>query len=108
MKYSADPILGQQVHEYLEGLGIENPFVPTSPDLKKIEQLFAEIYTELGINLTDDSMSGTPRRLAKMYSHQELFRGLDYNQFPKLMVVNNDMKFNEMVIERNIKVSSLL
>ena len=107
MKYAADPELGKQIHQHLKDLGIENPFTPCNPSLSKIEGLFAEIYKELGIDLTDDSMSGTPRRLAKMYSSQELFRGLDYNQFPKLMVVDNTMRFDEMVLERNIKVSSL-
>lgn len=107
MKYSVDPELGKKVHEHLKQLGIENPFTPRTPDLSKVEDLFAQIYVELGIDLTDDSMSGTPRRLAKMYSFQELYRGLDYSQFPKMMVVENHMKFDEMVIERNIKVSSL-
>jgi len=107
MKYATDAVLGKAVHEHLVDLGIENPFFPSTPNLSKIEALFSQIYEELGIDLTDDSMSGTPRRLAKMYSHQELFRGLDYGQFPKLMVVENSMKFDEMVLERNIKVSSL-
>jgi GTP cyclohydrolase I len=59
----------------------------------------------LGLNLSDDSLNETPKRVAKMWVN-EVFWGLDYEAFPKCTAVDNKMKYDEMVIERNISVQS--
>jgi GTP cyclohydrolase I len=59
----------------------------------------------LGLDLSDDSLVDTPKRVAKMYVN-EIFWGLDYDAFPKCTAVDNKMKYNEMVCERNINVQS--
>jgi len=59
----------------------------------------------LGLDLTDDSLEETPKRVAKMYTN-EIFWGLDYEAFPKCTTVDNKMKYDEMVIERNVNVQS--
>ena len=59
----------------------------------------------LGLDLSDDSLMDTPKRVAKMYVN-EIFWGLDYEAFPKCTAVDNKMKYDEMVIERNINVQS--
>jgi GTP cyclohydrolase I len=59
----------------------------------------------LGLDLNDDSLVETPKRVAKMYVN-EIFWGLDYEAFPKCTTVNNKMKYNEMVVERNVNVQS--
>ena len=59
----------------------------------------------LGLDLEDDSLIDTPRRVAKMYI-DEIFFGLDYDLFPKCTVVNNKMNYKNMVVERNINVQS--
>ena len=59
----------------------------------------------LGLDLSDDSLMETPKRVAKMYV-SEIFYGLDYEAFPKCTAVDNKMKYNEMVVERNVNVQS--
>lgn len=110
MSYSTDVELGLQVQKYLIDRGVETPFYPdvfNASSSRELESLFTNIHKTLGLDLSDDSISETPRRLAKMYSAKELFRGLDYRNFPKATVVENKMNFNEMLIERNVKVHSL-
>jgi GTP cyclohydrolase I len=59
----------------------------------------------LGLDLTDDSLADTPKRVAKMFVN-EIFWGLDYEAFPKCTTIQNKMGYNEMLIERNINVQS--
>jgi GTP cyclohydrolase IA len=59
----------------------------------------------LGLDLDDDSLVDTPRRVAKMYVN-EIFGGLDYRNFPRLTVVENKMGCDEMVRVDNISLSS--
>ena len=59
----------------------------------------------LGLDLLDDSLMDTPKRVAKMYVN-EIFWGLDYEAFPKCTTVDNKMKYDEMVVERNVNVQS--
>ncbi len=108
-KTKTDPELGQKVHEYLVKMGVETPTKPNSIDRKekidKIELHFAYIMETLGLDLTDDSLIDTPKRVAKMYVN-EIFWGLDYEAFPKCTTVDNKMHYNEMVVERNVNVQS--
>ncbi len=93
----------------LRKAGLETPLVPTglSEEDKqiRIEAHFREIMRTLGLDLSDDSLSDTPRRIAKMYVH-EIFSGLDYRQFPKITVVENKMQVDEMIKIRNIELFS--
>ena len=59
----------------------------------------------LGLDLTDDSLIETPKRVAKMYVN-EIFWGLDFDAFPKCTTVENKMNYDEMVVERNVNVQS--
>lgn len=59
----------------------------------------------LDLDLNDDSLIETPRRVAKMYV-DEIFYGLDYELFPKCTTVDNKMQYDSMVVERNINVQS--
>jgi GTP cyclohydrolase I len=108
-KTKCDPELGQQVHKHLVKMGVETPTNPNSYDRKekidKIEAHFHSIMQTLGLDLTDDSLFETPKRVAKMYVN-EIFWGLDYEAFPKCTTVDNKMKYNEMVCERNVNVQS--
>jgi GTP cyclohydrolase I len=70
-----------------------------------IEKNFESIMTTLGLDLTDDSLMDTPKRVAKMYVN-EIFWGLDYEAFPKCTAVSNKMQYDEMVVERCINVQS--
>jgi GTP cyclohydrolase I len=108
-KQKTDPELGQRVHEHLVKMGVETPTNPNNYDRKEkidhIEAHFTHIMRILGLDLSDDSLIDTPKRVAKMYVN-EIFYGLDYDAFPKCTTVDNKMKYNEMVCERNINVQS--
>ena len=108
-KTKTDPELGQRVHEHLVKVGVETPIKKRNLDRKEqidiIEGNFAEIMRALGLDLSDDSLMDTPKRVAKMYVN-EIFWGLDYDAFPKCTTVDNKMKYNEMVVERNVNVQS--
>lgn len=109
-KTKTDPELGQRVHEHLVKMGVETPTVDTSHlDRKEkidiIEKHFTAIMDTLGMDLSDDSLMDTPKRVAKMYVN-EVFWGLDYEAFPKCTTVDNKMKYDEMVVEKNVNVQS--
>lgn len=112
-KTKTDPELGRQVHEYLVKQGVETPMnftnAYTDADRKTkiqlIENHFKEIMKIMNLDLSDDSLSETPNRVAKMYIN-EIFYGLDYEAFPKCTTVDNKMQYNEMVVERNVNVQS--
>ena len=108
-KTKSDPVLGKKVHEYLKSVGVETPVIDNGLSRKEkidiIENNFKEIVETLGLDLEDDSLTDTPKRVAKMYVN-EIFWGLDYAAFPKVTVVDNKMRYNEMVVERGISVQS--
>jgi GTP cyclohydrolase IA len=108
-KTKTDPVLGQQVHEYLVKMGVETPTTPNklirTDKIHIIEGHFKSIMETLGLDLSDDSLMDTPKRVAKMYVN-EIFWGLDYDAFPKCTTVDNKMHYNEMVVERNVSVQS--
>jgi GTP cyclohydrolase IA len=108
-KTKCDPELGKQVHLHLLAMGVETPMVSNGLDRKDkinlIENHMTRIMEVLGLDLTDDSLIETPKRWAKM-AVNEIFWGLDYEAFPKCTTVDNKMKYNEMVCERNVNVQS--
>jgi len=109
-KTKTDSELGRKVHAHLVKMGVETPTIDTSKldrkdKIDEIEKHFAAIMHVLGLDLTDDSLNETPKRVAKMYVN-EIFWGLDYDAFPKCTTVNNKMNYNEMVVERNVNVQS--
>ena len=108
-KTKTDPALGKKVHEYLMSVGVETPVIDNGLSRKEkidmIQSNFKEIATTLGLDLNDDSLTDTPKRVAKMYVN-EIFWGLDYAAFPKVTVVDNKMQYNEMVVEKGISVQS--
>ena len=108
-KTKTDPVLGQSIHEYLVKQGVETPTIDNNlsrtDKIEIIEKHFIKIMEALGLDLTDDSLMDTPKRVAKMYVN-EIFWGLDYEAFPKCTAVDNKMKYDEMVVERNINVQS--
>ena len=73
--------------------------------IEAIQKYFAKIMEELGLDLTDDSLSGTPYRFAKMYV-KELFYGLDPSKKPKISTFNNKYGYKKMLIEQNITIDS--
>ncbi len=74
--------------------------------IEKIKHHFSEIMTTLGLDLSDDSLSDTPKRVAKMYVN-EIFGGLDPKNFPKITVIDNKMQYDQMVCVQNIELISM-
>lgn len=73
--------------------------------IRKIEHHFAEIMHTLGLDLTDDSLKGTPRRVAKMYV-KEIFSGLNPENKPNIALFENKYQYNQMLVERDISLFS--
>ncbi|MGI9532553.1 GTP cyclohydrolase I FolE [Lutimonas sp.] len=73
--------------------------------IKLIEKDFTNILHTLGMDLTDDSLSGTPLRVAKMFV-KEIFGGLNPERKPKLSTFDNNYKYGEMLVEKNITLYS--
>lgn len=108
-KTKCDPELGKRVHDHLVKCGVETPTIENnvsrSDKIDVITQKFTDIMNVMGLDLSDDSLAETPKRVAKMYIN-EIFWGLDYDAFPKCTTVENKMKYDEMVVERNINIQS--
>ncbi|MCU0438849.1 MAG: GTP cyclohydrolase I FolE [Raineya sp.] len=69
--------------------------------IELIEKHFKEIMHILGLDLTDDSLSGTPHRVAKMYI-KEIFSGLNPANKPKVSLFENKYQYNQMLVEKDI------
>lgn len=77
-------------------------FVLSDEDkMKKIEFHFKEIMETLGLDLNDDSLKGTPQRVAKMYV-KEIFSGLNPANKPKIALFENKYQYNQMLVEKDI------
>lgn len=104
-----DKKLGFEVREELIRKGVETPMtkIQFGDDLKKesIEVYFNGIMNVLGLDLEDDSLKDTPKRVAKMFV-DEIFYGLNYDNFPKATTVENKMKYDELVLINDINVQS--
>lgn len=108
-KTKTDPSLGAEIHSELLSRGVETPMVESELNGNErygvILASVEHIMMALGLDLTDDSLSETPKRIAKMYLN-EVFWGLDYTNFPKITTIENKMGYETMLLERHIKVHS--
>ena len=99
------------VHEALVARGLETPLRPPVQEMdnetrkRLISGHMTEIMQLLNLDLSDDSLMETPHRIAKMYV-DEIFSGLDYANFPKITVIENKMKVDEMVTVRDITLTA--
>ena len=73
--------------------------------IEKIQGLFKQVMDTLGLDLTDDSLRGTPLRVAKMYV-EELFSGLNPANMPDMTLFENKYQYNQMLVEKDITVYS--
>ncbi len=73
--------------------------------IDRIEAHFAEIMTILGLDLKDDSLGGTPRRVAKMFV-KEIFGGLNPDNKPAVTLFDNKFNYRQMLVEKDIRVQS--
>lgn len=91
--------------------GIETPLREDAFDLSDEEKIatithhFRAIMETLGLDLRDDSLKGTPHRVAKMYV-QEVFSGLNPANKPKIALFENKYRYQEMLVEKDITLHS--
>ena len=91
--------------------GLRTPLRPDAfarPDADKIEAImghFRAIMDELGLDLTDDSLAGTPQRVAKMFV-QEWFKGLNPAHRPEVRLFENRYQYQQLLVERDITLFS--
>lgn len=100
MTKKTDLQLGLRVSRMLVEKGIETPMSGIHDDmaLTKIESYFGKIMDALGLDRNDDSLTDTPKRVAKMYIY-EIFSGLNYENFPKCTTVKNKFGRNPIAID---------
>ena len=90
---------------------VDTPMVPGAFDKSDEEKIaiiqdhFKAIMETLGLDLSDDSLKGTPKRVAKMYV-KEIFSGLNPANKPSVALFDNKYKYNEMLVEKNISFYS--
>jgi len=93
------------------GTSIETPMrkdafkISDNEKMLLIQDKFRDIMNILGLDLTDDSLNGTPSRVAKMFV-KEIFSGLNPDNKPKISVFDNKFKYGEMLVEKNINLNS--
>lgn len=73
--------------------------------IEAIAKSFKEILMTLGLDLDNDSLRESPKRIAKMYV-REIFKGLNVENFPKITVIENDMSYDQMIVVRDVTVLS--
>ena len=99
----------QRVRAALEEKGLETPMAGNglSDEQKrlKIESAMREVMDTLGLDLSDDSLCDTTKRIAKMYV-DEIFGGLDYRKFPKITQIENKMRLDQPVQVSDISLTS--
>ncbi|MFU8842503.1 MAG: GTP cyclohydrolase I FolE [Bacteroidales bacterium] len=93
------------------GTSIDTPMRDNTCDLTEEEKMaiieghFKEIMDTMGLDLRDDSLKGTPHRVAKIFV-REIFSGLNPANKPKISVFENKFNYNQMLVEKNINVNS--
>ncbi|MDA0773633.1 MAG: GTP cyclohydrolase I FolE [Bacteroidetes bacterium] len=109
-----DKLLAEQLGDLDHDHPFQSTATPLRPDafersdaekIEGIEQKVYEMLEILGMDLTDDSLKGTPKRVAKMFV-KEIFGGLHPNRKPSASTFDNKYKYGEMLVEKNITVYS--
>ena len=103
--------MGEEIGDNHMATSAQTPLRPDAFELSDadkilaIEEDMARILHTLGMDLNDDSLKGTPRRVAKMFV-KEIFGGLNPKNMPKPSTFDNNYKYGEMLVEKNITVYS--
>jgi GTP cyclohydrolase I len=99
---TAEEIGNEHISTSIETPMRDNAFEMNDAEkMEKIKYHFTEIMETLGLDLTDDSLKGTPERVARMYV-QEIFSGLDPANKPKIALFENRYQYNQMLVEKDI------
>lgn len=107
---STNPALGREIQALLEEKGVATPvrkaaLLQSPEQVAEITGYLEKVMDVLGLDRTDDSLKETPLRVAKMFVNENYW-GLNPDNFPKCTTVENKMGYDEMVLEKNIKIMS--
>lgn len=110
MSNKTDKELGLRVRDFLIEKNLETPmeigFEFSQRNRDEIQKSFLNIMQNLGLDLTNDSLKESPKRVANMFLDEQ-FRGLDYANFPQCSAIDNNVKYNDIIIEKNITTMSV-
>lgn len=99
----------EQAHDILSHV-LASPMIDSGlsndEKIEKIHHHFSKIMQVLGLDLSDDSLKETPKRIAKMYVN-EVFGGMSPENFPKMTIIENKMQYDQMVCVQDIEVMSV-
>ena len=99
---TAEEIGDEHISTSIDTSMLNNAFIMSDDEkIEKIEQHFTQIMQTLGLDLSDDSLKGTPHRVAKMYV-KEIFSGLNPQNKPKMALFENKYQYNQMLVEKDI------
>jgi GTP cyclohydrolase IA len=114
-KIAMNTLIEKEIYELIgdnhQMTSAETPLRPDAFDksdadkMQTIEKHFHSIMEEMGLDMTDDSLQGTPHRVAKMFI-QEIFSGLNPANKPKISVFDNSYNYDKMLVEANISFNS--
>jgi GTP cyclohydrolase I len=110
-KISLGHLSSEEIGDEHMSTGIDTPMMQGAFDvsdeekINKIEFHFKEIMQTMGLDLTDDSLKGTPHRVAKIYIN-EIFSGLNPMNKPKIALFENKYQYNQMLVEKDISFYS--
>lgn len=108
-KSKCNPELGKKIHDHLVSLGCETPLSDNRSSYKvrqaRLETSFTRIMENMNLDLEDDSLQDTPKRVAKMFLYETCW-GLDYDNFPKITAVENKAHYHDLLVER-VSIQSL-
>tara|TARA_B100001123_G_C15031875_1_gene915732 strand:+ start:146 stop:844 length:699 start_codon:yes stop_codon:yes gene_type:complete len=103
-KYDTDG--DNHIMSSIENLVTEEAFNLTDQEkIEIIQEYFKNIMLTLGLDLSDDSLKGTPYRVAKMYV-KEIFKGLKPDEKPEVTLFENKFQYGKMLLEKNISFYS--
>ena len=106
-KISLSDLTAEEIGDEHISTGIDTPMLKNAfalsdtEKIEKIEEHFKAIMETMGLDLSDDSLKGTPHRVAKMYI-QEIFSGLNPANKPKIALFENKYQYNQMLVEKGI------
>ncbi len=107
IKQKINGFSANETHENHFYTGLKTPIKPDAFKISKEEKkekisiLFEEIMEVMGLDLGDDSLQGTPSRVARMYI-DEIFSGLNPANKPEITLFDNNYRYNQMLVEKNI------
>jgi GTP cyclohydrolase I len=104
-KQTTSEAKAQQILSHVQSSPMLDNQISNIDKIEKIKHHFSEIMTTLGLDLNDDSLRDTPKRVAKMYVN-EIFSGLDTKNFPKITTIENKMNYDQMVCVQDIELMS--